>query len=277
MLRRRSWNTATPTERVSITTEMRRVVLLLPFLLLGCRYRGLPEGFFVYPIEEGVVWYYEEDVPPDYPDSLPVPLDSIVVLKETLITAYDTVGDGTVSQQVKAWRVQKQHESSYAGLITDTNTVFFHGSFIKEWLPTEGLFPDSVPYGSQTIHFIYEDDSVLVRWLPLYVKPGMEWKMTRSKGSIIIGGDTCSLLLDIWAAARGYEDIVYEPTYDRFGGVKRYEKAIRVDYYIKGGVCNLDVEITLLKIWWKSGVGPVKNVALTSSDSLVTYLVGFGR
>jgi len=250
---------------------------LASLVSLGCRYRGLPEGFFVYPIEEGAVWYYEEDVPPDYPDSLPVPLDSIVVLKETLITVLDTADGDVIPVEVKAWRVRKQHESSYAGLITDTNTVFFHGSFIKEWLPTEGLFPDSVPYGDRTIYFTYTDDSVLVNWLPLYVRPGIEWKMTRSRGSIIIGEDTCALVLDVWAIARGYEDIEYDPTYDRFGGRKYYEKSIRVDYYIKGGICNLDVEITLLKIWWKSGVGPVKNVALTSSDSLVTYLVGFTR
>ncbi|NPB03586.1 MAG: hypothetical protein GXO39_04140 [Thermotogae bacterium] len=237
-------------------------------ILFGCRYRGLPEGFFVYPIGEGVVWYYEEDVPPDYPDSLPIPLDSIVTLKETLITAPD-------GEKVKAWKVRKQHESSYAGLIVDTNTVFFHTSALKEWLPTAGLFPDSVPYGSQTIYFEYDEDSVLVTWIPLYVRPGIEWIMTSSKGRIIIGNDTCSLTLDIWGKAQGYEDITYLAQTDRFKGEKRYEKSIRVDYFIKGGVCNLGVEITLLRIWWKSGVGPVKNVAITSSDSLVTYLVGF--
>lgn len=250
---------------------MKRWVLLPLLLILGCRYRGLPDVFFVYPIGEGVVWYYEEDVPPDYPDTLPVPLDSIVVLRETTVT----VAEKTGKSEVKAWRVYKRHESSYAGLVEDTNTVFFHNSFIKEWLPTEGLFPDSVPYGSRTIYLIYDEDSVLVRWLPLYVRPGLEWLMTRSRGKIIIGSDTCSLTLDIWARARGYEDITYSPSTERFKGKKEYKKSMRVDYFIKGGVCNLGIEITLLKIWWKSGIGPVKNVAITASDSLVTYLVGF--
>ncbi len=251
---------------------MKRWFLLFALLLLGCRYRGLPEDFFVYPIGEGVVWYYEEDVPPDYPDTLPVPLDSIVVLKETTITVSDSLGD----EEVRAWRVYKRHESSYAGLVEDTNTVFFHRSFIKEWLPTKGLFPDSIPYGSQMIYFVYEEDSVLVNWLPLYVRPGNEWIMTRSRGKIIIGSDTCSLVLDIWAKAQGYEDISYKPVTERFSdGTKEYRRSLRVDYFIKGGVCSLGVEITLLKIWWKSGIGPVKNVAITSSDSLVTYLVGY--
>ncbi len=252
---------------------MRRWFLVAALITLGCRYRGLPEGFFVYPIGKGVVWYYEEDVPPDYPDSLPIPLDSIVVLKDTTLTVEDTA-DGA-REDVPAWRVYKRHESSYAGLVVDTNTVFFHASFIKEWLPTKGLFPDSIPYGSQMIYFVYEEDSVLVSWLPLYVRPGTEWLMTKSRGKIIIGSDTCSLTLDIWGKAQGYEDVSYEAATDRFRGRKEYPKSIRVDYFIKGGVCSLGVEITLLKIWWKSGIGPVKNVAITSSDSLVTYLVGF--
>lgn len=244
---------------------MRSLLFLALFSSLGCRFRGLPENYFYYPIEEGAIWYYEEDVPPDYPG--PPPVDSIVVLKDT------TVNYG--GETLKAWKLWKRHESSFAGLVEDTNITFFHGNFIKEFLRTEGFFPDSVPYGSRTVYLIYEEDVVLVSWLPLHVKPGYEWVMTRSKGKIIIDRDTCSLTLDIWAVARGYEDVVYHPKTERFRGEKSYPKSLRVDYLIKGGICNLDVEITLLKVWWKSGIGPVKNVALTAGDSLVTYLVDY--
>ncbi len=251
---------------------MLRRFLILSFVgIINCRYRDIPQELFIYPIEEGTIWYYEENVG----DTLSV-LDSIVVLKDTIYT-YE-------SQTVPAWKVQKSHEA-YVGIIIDTNITFIYKNTIMEKLPTKGLFPDSIYYNNQWIKFQYNEDSVVVVWLPLRVKPGDRWEMARGSGTVYYGSLECPMNLVVNAEAKGYEDITYKPLTRRFindtllysSDSLIFERTLRVEYYIKTNMCALPLEVTLLTIWWKSGIGPVKNDALGYPSNLITHLVGWKR
>jgi hypothetical protein len=246
---------------------MRKVLLVL--LFLSCRYRELPEELFIYPIRVGTFWYYEED-------SVGA-LDSIIVLRDTNYTFSGKV--------LPAWKVQKSHESASQGLIIDTNITFIYNNTIMEVLPTKGLFPDSIYYNDKWVKFIYNEDSVVVTWLPLKVKPGDKWEMTRGSGTVIYGSLVCDMSITVDAEAVGYEDIKYRPITRRFlgdsviyrGDSLFFEKILKVEYKVKTMMCSIPLEVTLLTIWWKNGIGPVKNEALGYPKNLITYLVGWIR
>jgi hypothetical protein len=246
---------------------MRKVLLVL--LFLSCRYRELPEELFIYPIREGTFWYYEED-------SVGA-LDSLIVLRDTNYTFSGKV--------LPAWKVQKSHVSASQGLIIDTNITFIYNNTIMEVLPTKGLFPDSIYYNEKWVKFIYNEDSVVVTWLPLKVKPGDKWEMTRGSGTVIYGSLVCDMSITVNAEAVGYEDIKYKPKKDSFSGdsvIYRgdslfFEKSLKVEYKVKTMMCSIPLEVTLLTIWWKNGIGPVKNEALGYPKNLITYLVGWIR
>ncbi|MEO0139636.1 MAG: hypothetical protein ABIL16_08045 [candidate division WOR-3 bacterium] len=251
---------------------MRRWLVILSLMALSCRYRGLPEEIFIYPIQQGDIWYYEENVG----DTLSV-VDSVVVLRDTVYT-YE-------GNKVPAWRVQKSHESASQGLIIDTNTTFIYKNAIMEVLPVEGLFPDSILYSGQWVKFVYNDDSVIVVWLPLRVKAGDKWVMARGSGRVIYGSLDCPMSITIDAEAVGYEDVVYKPLNKRFKGDTAlykgdslvFEKALKVEYKVKTNMCAIPLEVVLLTIWWKSGIGPVKNDALGYPNNLITHLIGWKR
>jgi hypothetical protein len=251
---------------------MRKVLLVL--LFLSCRYRELPEEIFIYPIREGTFWYYEEDKE-DKKDS--VPLDSLIVLRDTSYTFLGKV--------LPAWKVQKSHVSASQGFIIDTNITFIYNNTIMEVLPTKGLFPDSISYNDKWVKFIYNEDSVVVTWLPLKVKPGDKWEMARGSGRVIYGSLVCDMSITVDAEAVGYEDIKYRPRTPNFSGdsvIYRgdslfFEKSLKVEYKVKTTMCSIPLEVTLLTIWWKSGIGPVKNEALAYPKNLITYLVGWIR
>jgi len=246
---------------------MRKLVLI--FLLLSCRYRELPEELFFYPIKEGTVWYYEEDSVGK--------VDSLVVLKDTNYTF-----EGKV---LPAWKVEKSHESASQGLIIDTNITFIYNNTIMEVLPTKGLFPDSIYYNDKWVKFYYNEDSVVVSWLPLRVKPGDKWEMARGSGTVIYGSLECDMSITVDAEAVGYEDISYRPITPRFKGDSLiykgdslvFEKCLKVKYKVKSVMCSVPLEVTLLIIWWKNGIGPVKNDALGYPKNLITYMVGWIR
>jgi hypothetical protein len=246
---------------------MRKVLLVL--LLLSCRYRELPEELFIYPIREGTFWYYEED-------SVGA-LDSLIVLRDTNYTFSGKV--------LPSWKVQKSHVSASQGFIIDTNMAFIYNNTIMEVLPTKGLFPDSIYYNDKWVRFIYNEDSVVVTWLPLKVKPGDKWEMARGSGTVIYGSLVCDMSITVDAEAVGYEDIKYRPITRRFledsvmyrGDSLFFEKSLKVEYKVKTMMCSIPLEVTLLKVWWKSGIGPVKNEALGYPKNLITYLVGWIR
>ena len=244
------------------------------FLFLSCRYRELPEELFIYPIREGTIWYYEEEGVGA--------LDSLIVLRDTNYTFSGKV--------LPAWKVQKSHESASQGFIIDTNITFIYNNTIMEVLPTKGLFPDSIYYNDKWVKFIYNEDSVVVTWLPLKVKPGDKWEMARGSGRVIYGSLVCDMSITVDAEAVGYEDIKYKPKKykpkkDSFSGdsvIYRgdslfFEKSLKVEYKVKTTMCSIPLEVTLLTIWWKSGIGPVKNEALAYPNNLITYLVGWIR
>jgi hypothetical protein len=251
---------------------MRKVLVV--FLFLSCRYRELPEEIFIYPIREGTIWYYEEDK-----EGSDVPLDSLIVLRDTNYTFSDKV--------LPAWKVQKSHESASQGFIIDTNITFIYNNTIMEVLPTKGLFPDSIQYynDSTWVKFIYNEDSVVVTWLPLKVKPGDKWEMARGSGRITYGSLVCDMSITVDAEAVGYEDIKYKPKTPNFledsviyrGDSLFFERSLKVEYKVKTTMCSIPLEVTLLTIWWKSGIGPVKNEALAYPNNLITYLVGWIR
>ncbi len=246
---------------------MRKFILV--FGILSCRYRELPEEIFVYPIREGMVWYYEED-------SVGA-LDSMIVLRDTNYTFSGKV--------LPAWKVQKSHESSSQGYIIDTNITFIYNNTIMEVLPTKGLFPDSIYYNDRWVKFRYNEDSVRVTWLPLKVKPGYKWEMAKGSGTVIYGSLECDMSISVDAEAVGYDDVIYIPINSKFkqdsviyrGDTLIFEKSLKVEYKVKTTMCSVPLELTLLTIWWKSGVGPVKNEALGYPKNLITYLVGWVR
>jgi hypothetical protein len=275
---------------------MRKVLLVL--LFLSCRYRELPEEIFIYPIREGTIWYYEEEGVGA--------LDSLIVLRDTNYTFSGKV--------LPAWKVQKSHVSASQGFIIDTNITFIYNNTIMEVLPTKGLFPDSICYDTRVkfiynpgdkwemtrgsgrviygsldcdrwVKFIYNEDSVKVTWLPLKVKPGDKWEMARGSGRVIYGSLVCDMSITVDAEAVGYEDIKYKPKTDKFlgdsviyrGDSLFFEKSLKVEYKVKTTMCSIPLEVTLLTIWWKSGIGPVKNEALAYPNNLITYLVGWIR
>jgi hypothetical protein len=251
---------------------MRKVLLVL--LFLSCRYRELPEELFIYPIREGTIWYYEEDK-----EGSDVPLDSLIVLRDTNYTFSGKV--------LPAWKVQKSHVSASQGFIIDTNITFIYNNTIMEVLPTKGLFPDSIQYynDSTWVKFIYKEDSVEVTWLPLKVKPGDKWETARGSGRVIYGSLVCDMSITVDAEAVGYEDIKYKPKTPNFlgdsviyrGDSLFFERSLKVEYKVKTTMCSIPLEVTLLTIWWKSGIGPVKNEALAYPKNLITYLVGWIR
>lgn len=238
-------------------------------LFLSCRYRELPEEIFIYPIREGTIWYYEEEGVGA--------LDSLIVLRDTNYTFSGKV--------LPAWKVQKSHESASQGLIIDTNITFIYNNTIMEVLPTKGLFPDSIYYNDKWVKFTYNEDSVVVTWLPLKVKLGDKWEMTRGSGRVIYGSLVCDMSITVDAEAVGYEDIKYRPITRRFledsviyrGDSLFLERSLKVEYKVKTTMCSIPLEVTLLTIWWKNGIGPVKNEALAYPTNLITYLVGWIR
>ncbi|MFZ8835218.1 MAG: hypothetical protein ACO2O5_13665 [Candidatus Caldipriscus sp.] len=243
--------------------------ILLVFLFLSCRYRELPEELFIYPIREGTIWYYEEEGVGA--------LDSLIVLRDTNYTFSGKV--------LPAWKVQKSHVSASQGFIIDTHITFIYNNTIMEVLPTKGLFPDSIYYNDNWVKFIYNEDSVVVTWLSLKVKPGDKWEMARGSGRVMYGSLACDMSITVDAEAVGYEDIKYRPITRRFledsviyrGDSLFLERSLKVEYKVKTTMCSIPLEVTLLTIWWKSGIGPVKNEALAYPNNLITYLVGWIR